>query len=250
MNKNEDFFTFSIKAFIGICGVIVTVTLLTGKVDVGIGFLGSILGGLIGGFFTLMGVSKTIDLQVSKEEIDRLPSKILNLDKVTTKYFNIMEDIMEMQNRIRNIRTIQALRKELEDFSKHLHSMSTELKTLSVHVNGEIFRRLNNIIPDNHMADLVIYINLHEGKENIADLLRTFNGSEELGEKEGYLKSRAYLVFRLEYEEVLEMLSLETFSFEWVQEKFISKLDEFRDRLDENQQVLFQYMEEYQKRLT
>lgn len=249
MNKYEDFFSFSMKIFIGICAVIFTVTIFMGKEDVGIGFLGSILGGLIGGVFTLMGVRKTIDLQISKEELDRLPSKILNLDKATAQYFNIMDYVMGMQGRIRNIRTAQALRIELEDFSNHLRSMSTELKTLSVHVNGEIFRRLNIILPDNHMADLVIYINLHEGKENISDLLRTFNGSEELGEKEDYLRSRAYLVFRLEYDEVLEMLNLETFSFEWVQEKFISKLDEFRDRLDRNHQVLFEYMEKYQKQL-
>ncbi|MEK6449591.1 hypothetical protein [Priestia aryabhattai] len=249
MNEHEDFFIFCMKCLLGVGGGLALIAILVGKEDAGIGFLGSILGGFIGGFFTLMGVRKTIDLQISKEELDRLPSKILNLDKATTQYFNIMDYVIGMQDRIRNIRTAQALRTDLEEFSNTLRSMSTELKTLSVHVNGEIFRRLNNILPDNHMADLLIYINLHEGKENISDLLRAFNGCEELGEKEVYLKSRAYLVFRLEYEEVLEMLSLETFSFEWLQEKFIRKLDEFRDKLDGNHEVLFEYMEKYQKQL-
>ena len=82
MNNRDKTFSESIIAISGICIIILVITVLTKKVDVGVGFIGSILGGLIGGFFTLMGVRKTIDLQESEKAFNELPNKILTLEEI------------------------------------------------------------------------------------------------------------------------------------------------------------------------
>lgn len=234
------------------CISFIVISILNRQTDItvaSIGFIGSIFGGLIGGLFTLMGVRRTIDLQISKEEFDRLPGKLLNLDKTTEKYFKIMEYLNVMKGNISNIRTAKELRHQLKGFSSRLEEMNRELKYTAINVNGDIFRVISHVVPEDGMSDLIRYINVYEDKSNIKEILKTFNGSEEIGEKEEYLRSRAYVVFRFEYEEILEIFDMENIPFEWVRNKIIGELDTFYDRLEDNHEILFDYTKIYQNQL-
>lgn len=118
-----------------------------------LGFSGGIIGAIIGGIFTLSAVQKTINLQVEKEEREKIPSKILTLDDMIEVVKELQRDFDSLYNlfgctneRIEKGETIngktpqQLLNDEINEFYVKLEGYRKKLIEYSAKVNSQTYQ--------------------------------------------------------------------------------------------------------------
>jgi len=242
MNKYENFFTFSMKSLLAVCGVIVIIALLMGKEDVGIGFLGSILGGFIGGFFTLMGVRKTIELQESEKALNELPNKILTLEEIMDHLTEIEDRVNEWKENLYHIKSSSKLHSDLTNMNEYFISKGMELRKLAVHVNGEVFGEISEFfIHENGISSLSYYISIYEGEKSVLDdLVNTAKRKSYFNNSEDY---------RNEVKELAGIALLDEITFEWLQNKIDEKIGEIISKLNDIDSLLYVHQMRYQEQL-
>lgn len=243
MNNRDKTFSESIIAISGICIMILVITVLTNKVDVGVGFIGSILGGLIGGFFTLMGVRRTIDLQESEKAFNELPNKILTLEELMEHLTEIEEKVYEWRRNIYHIKSPSKLRSDLTNMNEYLISKGMELRKFAIHVNGEIFREISEFfIHENGVSSLGYYISIYEGDRSV------LNDLVDITKRKSYYFNTPE-DYRNEVKELVEIALLDEITVQWLQDKMHEKIGGIISKIEDIDELLYIHQMRYQEQL-
>lgn len=123
-----------------------------GKKDgltIGLGLIGNVLGGLIGGGFTLLAIGETIKQNKRVAEIEKIPDKLILLEDMRNELFkhqnNLVNrmDILE-EGKIPDDNAVEILIKEL------MSALST-LKKQSMQINKGFYKTANACIEDTRL---------------------------------------------------------------------------------------------------
>jgi hypothetical protein len=176
-----------IKGYVGLCAIIifnlVVLLFLIGiffKVDTTIvagviGFVGAIIGGVI----TLFGVKQTIDYQIKRDRLEKLPGMIVDSWKIHNKitYIQGLRTTIETRPDINEVLVIEHFNNDNEDW----------MTELSAKIDPRMYNLVNSFFT--LTSDYEVYKNRGKSKEWFEKL---FNFYEE--------SSRLVHLFEKEYE--------------------------------------------------
>ena len=161
-----------------------------------IGFLGSYVGGIIGGLFTLLGVLLTLKKQ--HEQDSKLEEKQAEQDKkiATYQYENTLFRLIDLQNESINQIKIETLRDEWVEGKQTFEWIIKESKQVIDEIIDEDYKQFN-VIVDNNLEFIVItnafkeiYFKFEDTiahYRNITYIIKTISTVEDPHLRENYL---------------------------------------------------------------
>lgn len=148
------FVIFTFIALMSVLTIPITVYIINNFIKSGdndwIGYLGNIVGGVLGGAFTLLGVRFAFNLERKKAYIEGLPEKIIILEKIKSKI------IIHKFDRV-NILTLENFRKL--DVSKIITSLENTIDLTNKIIN-DILTEKQNLLEDSSKIDIDVYVSI------------------------------------------------------------------------------------------
>lgn len=155
MLKKNGIIYFVIFTFIVLMSILtipITVYIINNFIKSGdndwIGYLGNIVGGVLGGAFTLLGVRFAFNLEKKKAYIEGLPEKIITLDKIKLKVNG--HEFDKLNNSI-----LENLQKS--DEKKIIASLENTIDSTNKKIS-DILKEKQSLLEDSSKIDIDVYV--------------------------------------------------------------------------------------------
>ncbi|MGG1573166.1 hypothetical protein [Fictibacillus sp. NRS-1165] len=121
---------------------------ITEKYTLGTSFLGSVLGGIIGGIFTVVGIKWTIDHEKREKYIDRIPARIVDIELLERDILDFIFNqyrpaLIRIFNTIETQDTTKAFA-ELEKLRNHLVTVRYDWKKRAVSLHNQLYKTVSD----------------------------------------------------------------------------------------------------------
>lgn len=195
---------------------------------------GSVVGGLLGGYITLLGVQRTIEGQREQESLKLIPQKIIGLHKLIKKIDNLESKFMSSTFRIRSIcnkdYSIEEIKKIIDDGFGSLITFGAEIKNIEYE-----FIEIVSQIDIETYKDIKQFFDQLEGHfDKVAYSDTIDNLLSYIVESEGYIKkidNDFYLLLDILLDDLAGLTKSVFKNFSKIREKVPLKLEQYQKEI-------------------